>query len=253
MERRRRSDSAIVGELEARRIATSLGRSVREARKRARLPQVELGRRVGVSQARLSEIERGMGERLPLATWVSLGIALERPLAVSFSRSIDGGGLSDAVHLDIQEALLALARRHGRTGSFELPTRPADPSHSVDVCLRDPVHRCLVILEAWNRFGDLGAAVRSSTRKLAEAEALAVATAVGGQAPFDVRLCWVIRDTTANREIVRRYPHVLRSRFPGSSARWVAALRDGAAPPAKPGTVWFDHRSGHVAALRLPA
>lgn len=82
-----------------------------------------------MSQGGLSMIERGLGPGVPLRTWIGLGIALERPLAVGFSRPLgEQRGPSDAGHLEVQEHVLALARATGRHGTFEfrraLPIRP---------------------------------------------------------------------------------------------------------------------------------
>ena len=155
--------------------------------------------------------------------------------------------MADAGHLAIQEYLLEIGRLNGRRGSFELPTQPADPSHSIDICEADMANRCLLVLEAWNRFGDLGAAARSSDRKVAEA------TEASRRGPdrLAVRHCWIVRDTAANRNITRRYPEILASRFPGSSSRWVAALERGTKPPTQAGIVWFDPSHNRLRPMRL--
>ena len=50
-----------------------------------------------------------------------------------------------------------------------------------------------------------GASVRSTNRKLAETQALAVA--LGGEAgPYRVAAVWVVRDTPRNRAVLARYP-----------------------------------------------
>ena len=171
--------------------------------------------------------------------WIAIGTALGRPLAVALSRPIGQERRPlDAGHLEIQEHLLSLARTTGRTASFELPTRPADPRHSIDVCVRDATARILFIEEAWNTFTDLGGAIRSTRRK--EAEAADLALAIGHGDPFRVATVWVVRDTTANRTLVARYPQIVRSAFPGASRTWVQALCSKADPPVSPGLVWFD-------------
>jgi transcriptional regulator with XRE-family HTH domain len=246
MRRATRVAARLDGVVEARRLATSLGAVVRDARERQRLTQAQLGRRVGLSQARISALERGFGVGLPPEIWIALGIALRRPLSVGFSRPVGAdAALADAGHLDIQEYLLEIGRTNGRRGSFELATNRADPSHSIDICEADPAHGCLLVLEAWNRFGDLGAAARSSDRKVAEV----VRTAQGTRA--DVRNCWIVRDTAANRNIARRYPEILAARFPGSSTRWVEALEQGSSPPTEPGIVWFDASRRRLRPMRL--
>jgi transcriptional regulator with XRE-family HTH domain len=220
-------------------LAISLGRDVRGTRRRHRFTQRQLADRIGVSQSSISRIERGLSAPVSLGTWVALGIALDRPLAISFSRPRGEGRLPiDAGHLEIQEHLFALARSTGRAGTFELPTKPLDPSRSTDVGVRDARRRVRILAECWNTFGDLGAAIRATNRKVAEA----VATW-----PDDrVASVWIVRATAANRALLGRYPHIVDATFPGSCRRWVRALTDGAEPPREAGLVWFDDRARHL-------
>ncbi len=236
----RRTDDEVAGQTEAVRLVTTLGQQVRSARRAMRITLRALAKRVGISTTRLSEIERGLGGGAPIATWISLGIALERPLAVSLSKALGEPGTPvDAGHLEIQEYVLALAKTTGRYGTFELPTRPSDPTRSADVGIRDVRNRARVLAECWNTFGDLGAAVRATHRKAAEAAATWPAERV--------TTVWVIRATAANRAIMARYPHILAAAFPGSSRRWVQALTNGAVqPPHEPGIVWFDPATGRL-------
>jgi transcriptional regulator with XRE-family HTH domain len=240
MPRRIRSSAEIVGRREATAIAATLGGQAREARRHKRWSLGQVARRVGLGAARLSEIERGLGTRAPLETLVALGIALDRPLAVTFTRPLGQGAMTvdDGGHLEIQECILRLARATGRPGTFEVPTRPADPSRSTDVGIRDPATRTRILAECWNTFGDLGAAVRATRRKEFE-----VATAW----PEDrIATVWVVRTTAANRALVARYPAILDTAFPGSSRRWVKALTAGGPPPRQPGFVWYDASTGRL-------
>jgi transcriptional regulator with XRE-family HTH domain len=208
-------------------------------RQRLRLSQAALADRVGVKQAWISRIELGQGPGVPLRLWIAIGVALGQPLAVSFTRAMgETRQPLDAGHLEMQEHLLGLARAVGRGATFELPTRRSDPSRSVDVCIRDNRHRVLIIEEAWNTFGDIGAAVRATHRKQAEAQDLA-ATIDDGP-PYRVATLWVVRESAANRAILSRFPEILRSAFPGSSRTWASALTTGHAPPAEAGLVWYD-------------
>jgi hypothetical protein len=100
------------------------------------------------------------------------------------------------------------------------------------------------VVECWNTIGDLGASVRSTDRKVADAADLAAA--YWGERDHAVAACWVVRATVANRALVARYPELFASRFPGSSADWVRALTTGTEPPKEPGLVWCD-----VAGTRL--
>ena len=232
-------------------IALSLGRAVLEARRRRRMSQASLAARVRVHQSSISRIELGRGHSVPLEVWVGLGVALDRPLAISFSRPLGEPRESvDAGHLAMQERLLALARMTGRSGLVELPTRPADPRHSIDVWVRDSRHRVLLIQEAWNTFGDIGASMRSTNRKVAEAADLAAT--IGDGPPYRVATVWVVRPSATNRAPIGRYPEIFGSAFSGSSRGWATALRTGSAPPARPGMVWLDPANGRLTEWRRP-
>ena len=245
MPKYRRPELAAEATRRTREQTARLGGRIREARARRRLTQQQLGARVGLSRSAVSAIERGLGGGHTLDTWQRLAVALDIRLNIDLGRDPVEEPI-DAGHLRIQELVLRLGRAAGYHGSFELATRPADPARSTDVGLRDDRRRRLTFVECWNTIGDLGAAARSSSRKLAEAEALAVA--VGGERPHRVAGCWVVRATARNRDLVRRYPEVFTARFPGSSVGWVRALTLGTRPPAEPGLVWCD-----VAATRLYA
>jgi transcriptional regulator with XRE-family HTH domain len=238
---------------EAARLSTAkteaVGRGVRSARTRLNLNQAELAARVRMHQSTISRIELGRGGSVPLDAWVVLGVALGRPLAVSLTKPLgDSPALADAGHLAMQECLLAFARATGRTATFELPTRPIDPRHSIDVCVRDARQRVLIVQEAWNSFGDLGASVRSTNRKAAEATDLAAAIDDGPA--YRVACVWIIRPTATNRVLIRRYPQIFRAAFPGSSRDWSLALPVGLAPAARRGLVWLDPVGGRMTAWR---
>jgi len=250
MDRHRRTGFEVDGTIEAASIAGTLGRDLRTTAGRRGLTQVEVGRRVGLSGARISEIQRGQGASASLETWVKLGKALDRPLAVSFSRDIHAPEPRDAGHLAAQELILGLARRHGRRADFELPTRPADPARSIDVALRDDIARVLIVVEIWNRLDNVGAAARATSRKVVEAEGPAIVAARNGPA-YRVAICWLLVDTIANRQLVARYPEILQSRFPGSSVGWARCMSEGSAPPDGAGIAWIDPRSGRIVPMRL--
>ena len=220
---------------EARAIAGNLGREMRLTRRRRRLRQADLGDRVGLSQAQISALEAGAGARTSIETWVAIGIALERPIAIGFTRDVVQP-LNDAGHLAAQELVARIAIAAGWRAAIESPDDPRAPTGSTD--LRLDRSNLRVLTEIWNRVDDLGAAVRSSDRKL-------------GRAPAGTRVLWLLVDTAANHAIVRRYPTVLRARFPGSSAAWVRAVSARTDPPAEPGLAWIDTGGGRLRELRL--
>jgi transcriptional regulator with XRE-family HTH domain len=238
MARGKRRAARDLGVREAGAIAATLAREIRTTRRRRRLTQAALADRVGLSQAEISNLEAGRGARTTIETWVAIGIALDRPIAMSFSRDAVEP-LQDAGHLAAQEILIRLATAAGWSARFEVPSRPDQPRHATDVALVRG--NGLVLAEVWNRLDDLGAAVRSTDRKLVEA---------GPPRPSS---CWLFVDTVANRAIVRRFQAILRARFPGSSAGWVAAIAGNNAPPGAAGIVWIDVRAARLRAIRLAA
>jgi transcriptional regulator with XRE-family HTH domain len=247
--RRRRASSELIGAREAQVLCATIGASIRAGRKIKGLTQARLGDLIGISQPRVSEMERGLGAGAPLGTWISAGIAVGRPLAISMSRSIDGEP-ADSGHLAAQETVLRNARTHGRFGTFELRTRSSSNSLYIDVGLRDVPRRTMGVIEIWNRFDDLGAGERNFKRKLAETAEMAVVAGGDGEA-FHVTGCWVLRATAANRTLVARYPTIFGGAFRGSSRAWVKALTEGAPMPLEPGLVWIDLAGKTFSEVRL--
>ena len=237
----KRPRAAILGEQRARAAAVRLGADLRASRKRRRLTQAALAQDVGISGQRLGDLELGLGAAAPSDVWFALAEALDRYLKFEFARD-PHAELADAGHLDMQELLLRVARGGGWERAFEARSRASGSDRSVDVRLVDRRARRLVVAECWNTFGDLGAATRSSNSKVRDAEEQAVAVAGDGQ-PFEVGLCWVVRDTKRNREVVARYEQIFTARFPGFSAAWVMALTNGGPMPHQPGLVWCDVRA----------
>jgi len=250
MARPRRRELDAEAARRCREQCARLGGQVRESRRRRRLTQRGLAERVGVVQSTISALERGHGGSAPLELWQRVFLALNRSLVIDAPRD-PLGEPADAGHLRVQELILRLARGAGYAATFELPSRPADPTRSSDVGLRDDRRRLVVLVECWNTIGDVGAAARSSARKVAEAEAAAVA--FGGDRSHRVATCWVVRATRANRDLVQRYPEVFRSRFPGSSLAWVRALVAGGDPPVQPGLVWADVAATNLTPWRVRA
>jgi transcriptional regulator with XRE-family HTH domain len=234
-------------ELAARRqlapVLLREGQKIRRARRRRRWTQHELGRRCGLAQTTVSKVERGEGGALSLESWQQVALALALQLDVTIGRDALEEP-PDAGHLAIQELVLRVAKAAGYLRTYELPTKPSDPSHSTDVGLRNDAQRCLVQVECWNVFGSINGAARSSDRKNAEAEALAIA--IGDGQAYTVHQLWVVRATRRNRALLARYPEIFAARFTGSSKAWVDAVTKGTRPPEEPGLVWCD-----VAATRL--
>ena len=244
-----RVEARLVGRASARSTAADLGRRVRDARRRRRVSQTSLGKKVGISAPWVSAIERGDGAGAPLEVWYALSEALAIPLKVEFQRDAISD-VADGGHLKLHELALRLGRQTQRSRGFELPTKPTDPTYSIDVCLRDDAMRALFIEECWNTFGNINASVRSTRRKVADANQMAIA--IGGETgPYRVAAVWIVRDTRANRALLGRYPEVFAAAFTASSARWVQALTTpDIQPPTQLGLVWASANATKVFAWR---
>jgi transcriptional regulator with XRE-family HTH domain len=114
----------VQAERESGRIAAALGAELRTTRRRRRLSQAALGARIGVGQSRISQLEAGAGRSAPVDTWVAIGLAVGRPIAMAFSRDIYPIEPRDAGHLAGQELVLRFARKAGRRADAELPRDP---------------------------------------------------------------------------------------------------------------------------------
>lgn len=245
----KRPAARIVGAGRASDAASKAGREVKLSRQRRRMHQKTLAATVGISQARLAEIEAGSGAGSPPEVWFALAEALGRYLRFEFARDPQAE-LADAGHLQVQEIVLRVTASGGwEERTFESKSGSWGSDRSVDVRLLDRQGRRLVIGECWNTFGDLGAATRSSDRKVRDSQEHAVAIAGEGR-QMQVGLVWIVRDTTANRAIVNRYEQIFATRFPGSSAAWINALTKAAPIPAGAGLIWCDTRNGRLFAHR---
>jgi transcriptional regulator with XRE-family HTH domain len=188
-----------------RELCARIGGELRRSRRRRRMSQATVARIAGVSQSAVSRFEAGRAPHTSVELLIRVALILEQTVRVELSRD-PREEPADAGHLAIQELALRLARQTGRRATFELATKPAEPWRSTDVGIRDDSHRVLILLECWNTMGDVGSAARATTRKMAEAEQLAVV--FGGEEPYRVAGCWVMRATSRNRELVARYPEV---------------------------------------------
>ncbi len=243
MSTRRRTSLAARARRSLQPLLISEGQKIRRARKRRGWTQVEIARRIGVSSSTISALERGDGGTLSLELWQQVALALDVPLKVEVGRDALEEPV-DAGHLRMQELVLRLGRATGRRRTFELATKPDDPRRSTDVGLIDDAARLLLLIECVNTFGTINASIRSSDRKRADAEALAVA--IGHGDPYAVWTCWVVRATRRNRQLLATYPELFATRFPGSSRGWVEALTKGNSPPDQAGLVWCDINATHV-------
>ena len=248
MVRFKRTSLGVEADRRNREQLARAGGELKLRRVRMRKTQAQTADRAGVSRFMVGRMERGQGGGATMDAWQRVALAVDAPLVIGLQRDVTGDTV-DAGHLGMQELVLRTGRIGGYRGSFELATRPAEPWRSSDVGLRDDRHRRLILVECWNTIGDVGAAARSTNRKLAEAADLAAAIWGDGY----VGGVWVVRASRRNRALVARYPELFASRFPGSSRAWLQAVRDCEAPPAEPGLIWCDVHATRLFEWRKPA
>lgn len=207
--------------------ARRLGVALREARQATGLRQVDIADRAGVSQAWLSRMERGLGRTASLETWASVAAAVDRQLVAFLEDAPGADRPRDYEHLKRQQLVIETATQGGWRAIPELAIDPAwTHSRSVDVLLERRSSRESIVVEVWDFFDDVGAAVRGLDGKIATLVRMHQQRgAVGGDA-WAVRGLFVVRGTRRNRALVREFSTVFASRFPAPGGDWLAALRD---------------------------
>ncbi|MBA3307587.1 MAG: helix-turn-helix transcriptional regulator [Chloroflexi bacterium] len=108
----RRTGAQVRGHQAGVTASIVLGRSLRASRLRRHLTQSALAERVGLSRARIGQLETGQGLGASVGTWFTLAESLGLTLRMKFGR--DPTALpADAGHLAMQELVLRLGRAAG--------------------------------------------------------------------------------------------------------------------------------------------
>lgn len=239
----------MIGRRRADAVATRLGTALRDGRVGAGERQADAGDRVGISQQRWSELERGLGNGASLETWAIAATAVGSQLAAFLEHLPGADRPRDIEHLRRQNALVEFAAAGGWRGHPELAVDPITPrSRSIDVALLRTARREAIAAEIWDWFADVGEAYRGLDAKRA---LLARRLTREGDEQWRVRGLLIVRGTKRNRQLVRELAALFAGRFPARAADWLACLRDPAnAMPADDGLLWSD-RDGRVHASRL--
>lgn len=141
--------------------------------------------------------------------------------------------------------------RTARSGGWlPMPEAPVDPlafrSRSVDVLLARSSRGEIAVVEVWDWFDDVGAAMRSLDGKV---DAAGRGGAAAGRRAAGL---WVIRATRRNRALVAELNAVFSAKFPCAGSDWLRALREPDRPmPAGNGFVWADVSGSRLFAARL--
>lgn len=249
MSRPRRPSRAAAAAALDREMLTDIGRGLRESRLRRGLTQRAVAKRADVSRSTVQRVEGGRSENVTIDSLQRTALAVGRPLRIELAPDAQREPV-DAGHLRVQELVVRLGSSVGHVVLPEMPVGRAGSWRSTDVALRSDRRRWLLIVECWNTIGDVGAAYRGTSRKVADGEEYAAGR--WGDVPHVVSACWVVRATARNRALVARYPALFAARFPGSSRAWVRALTEGTEPPREAGLVWCDVAATRLYAWRRP-
>ena len=229
-------------------VTRRLGTMLREARLAAGLRQSDVAARGGVSQSWVSKMERGHGSTASVATWAAVASAVGAQLS-SFLEAIPGADRPrDFEHLKRQRLVIAAAATGGWVARPEVALdRSRTFARSIDVLLEREQLREAAVVEVWDFFDDIGAALRGLDAKVAEVERAHAATELPGEAPWRVSGLFVVRATQRNRRLIAEFAPIFDAHFPGPGLAWLRALVDASVPmPSDPSVVWSD-----VAGTRL--
>jgi transcriptional regulator with XRE-family HTH domain len=214
-------------------VAARLGVGLRDARGAAGMSQAEAASRARISQARWSELERGVGANAPIELWAVVAAAVGVQLA-AFLEAVSGANLPrDIEHLRRQSAVVERAAPGGWSPAPEMPVTRGGAGRVIDVFLTRAPRREAAVVEVWDLLLDVGAAFRSFDDKLA---------AVRAQLPgWTVSGVWILRGTRRNRGLVAELAPLFAARFPGDGRALLAAFdRPTRALPPAPVLLWTD-------------
>ena len=225
-----------------RKLIRALGADLQQMREDAGRSQRSVARAAGVTQAHLSAIEAGEAEP-SLEVLGRLGSALGADLSVKYFANT-GPPIRDRHQLAMEQAVLTVAHQRWRP---DLEVRVYRPVRGViDLVLHDQTGPDSVAAEAHSLIRRVEQQVRWANEK---ADALAALPGFQGR-----RICrlLLLRNTAANRAVVRAAPAVFAAAYP---ARALDAFRALTGPPSGfpvAAILWVDVRGEATRLLEGP-
>jgi transcriptional regulator with XRE-family HTH domain len=182
---RRIGAEARVGRIRGGVVAARLGTALRNARTSAGLTQAQVADRAALSQPLISDLELGRGQSASIETWGMVAAAVGEQL-VGYLEHTPGANLPrDIEHLRRQSALIQIASAGGWVALPELAVdHDGARSRSIDVALVRAASREAVVVEIWNWFDDVGAAMRGLDGKVG-----AVRARLDSSVAWHIRAC----------------------------------------------------------------
>jgi transcriptional regulator with XRE-family HTH domain len=219
----------------ARRIGERFGSEVRIARVSAGLTQRDVAARAGLTQAFVSQIERGLA--LP---GIDSMVRLARVLGMVLSLRLfpgDGLRLRDSGQLDVAHAIRGQTHASVRV-RLEEPIAYGNDRRAADMVLETPME--LVMLEIERGLADFQAQYRAAQLKR---------TTLSERLGRTVRLVIAVPDTRRNRELLRQHEELIKTALPVSSRQIWAAIRSGE-PIGGDGLLWVRVTPGNGSRAR---
>jgi len=221
-------------------LRRSVGHQIVQLRGDAGLSQRRVAHAAGVPQAHLSRIERGHTEA-SLSVLVSIGATLGADLAVRFYPGT-GPRLRDRLQAPMVEALLGILDRSWRR-SAEVPVwRPVRAV--IDLVIARPGEIAIAV-EVHSEIRRLEQQLRWAAEKAAALPSSNDWTLLtAGEPSLPVSRLLVLRNTKANRDLVRAFAETLAAAYPARTGDVAAALRDPRRPWPGDAVLWADVAGG---------
>jgi hypothetical protein len=244
--RQRATREVLAGRRRAAYVAARLGVGLKDARVRSGRTQQECAATARLSQARWSNLERGLGASAPLATWAIAAAAAGQELVGCLDQAPGADLPRDIEHLRRQSAIAERASVGGWAVAPEIPVVVGTAGRVIDALLTRATSREAAVFEVWDLFLDVGQALRSFDEKVAAVRLNLPGWTVSG--------AWVIRGTRRNRSLVAEIAPLFRARFPAAGSAWLRALDSRAgAMPREPALLWTDAAGARLSAARRAA
>ena len=217
-----------------RRLLRKLGDELRQAREDAGRSQREVARAAGIAQAHLSAIEAG-GAEPSLEVLGRLGAVLGLDLSVRYFANT-GPRIRDHIQAVIEQAAIEASHVRWRP-DLEVPV--STPVRGViDAVLHDRTSPDSLATEIQSQILRVEQQLRWAREK---ADALAALPEFAGRR---VRRLLLLRNSAANRALLRSLPQVLAAAYPGRAVDAVQALTESTAPFPGAAIVWVDVEHG---------
>jgi transcriptional regulator with XRE-family HTH domain len=249
---RRAGKQVVDGRRRAAVVAQRLGVALRDARQAAGMLQRDVAAAAGLSQPRLSELERGHGARASIETWACAASANGEQFVGFLELAAGATPPRDIEHLRRQSAVIDYAKPGGWQAMPEFAIDPgAIRSRSIDVVLlRRETHEA-VLVEIWDWFDDVGAALRSLDGKR-DAFSSRLSREGGVGKPWIIRCLFIVRRTRRNERLIHDLGPLFAARFRAPAPSWLRALGDPSmSMPAGDALLWSTAKLA-LQASRLP-